>query len=117
MLEEFLGREKVAPIYHKGWVDLMIDTQRDKGGQALNDKLKRNRSGGLPWLVILDTEGKELVTSNAKDGGGNIGSPVSKAECAWFLEMLSQTQSKTGEDELAVLASELEKHASKHRRR
>ena len=35
MLEEFLGLEAVAPIYNKGWVDVMVDVDRDTNGKAL----------------------------------------------------------------------------------
>ena len=38
MLEEFLGRDVTAPIYGKGWVDLMIDVDRDTSGKAVNER-------------------------------------------------------------------------------
>ena len=56
MLEEFLGRDVTAPIYGKGWVDVMIDVDRDTNGKQINDKLKGERRGGLPWMVILDAD-------------------------------------------------------------
>ena len=92
MLEEFLGREQVAPTYAKGWVDVMIDVDRDTNGKAINERLKGKRGGGLPWMVILDAEGKEIVSSNAEPDGGNIGGPRSAEECAWFAEMLQRSR-------------------------
>lgn len=117
MLEEFLGREAVAPIYRKGWVDVMIDVDRDTGGKALNERLKGKRSGGLPWSVILDADGKEIVSSNAEPDGGNIGGPVTPQECAWFLEMLKRTSgTKVTFAELQVVAADLETYSKPRRR-
>src|SRR5690606_22411380 len=60
-LEEFLARPKVAERMAKDYVDLIIDTDRRTHGQQIYDKLKAGRSGGLPWLIMLDGDGKELV--------------------------------------------------------
>jgi hypothetical protein len=118
VLEEFLGRDVVAPIYNKGWVDVMVDVDRDIGGKALNDRLKGKRSGGLPWSVILDADGKELVSSNAEPKGGNIGGPVTPEECAWFVEMLRRScGEKVTTAELQVIAAELDAYSKPRRRR
>ena len=117
MLEEFLGQEVVAPIYNKGWVDVMVDVDRDTGGKALNERLKGKRSGGLPWSVILDADGKEIVSSNAEPKGGNIGGPVSVEECAWFVEMLKRScGEKITAGELKVVAKQLDDYAKPRRR-
>lgn len=117
MLEEFLGRDVTAPIYNKGWVDVMVDVDRDTGGKELNNRLKGERSGGLPWAVILDADGKEIVSSNAEPDGGNIGGPVSPEECAWFVEMLKRSRGgKVGEAEVAAVAADLEAFAKPRRR-
>ena len=117
MLEEFLGRELVAPIYHKGWVDVMVDVDRDIGGKAMNERLKGERSGGLPWSVILDADGKELVSSNAEPNGKNIGGPASVEECVWFVEMLRRTSgSKVTESQLDVVAKDLEVYSEPRRK-
>lgn len=118
MLEEFLGREVTAPVYHKGWVDVMIDVDRDTHGKDINERLKGSRSGGLPWMVVLDADGKELASSNAEPGGGNIGGPVQPDECAWFVHMLdvSRGDAVTAE-ELKILADDLETFAKPKRRK
>ena len=118
MLEEFLGREMVAPIYAKGWVDVMVDVDRDTGGKALNDRLKGKRSGGLPWSVILDASGNEIVSANAEPKGGNIGAPVKPEECAWMIEMLKRSSgNKVSFSDLKVLEQELETYSAPRRRR
>ena len=117
MLEEFLGREATAPIYQKGWVDVMVDVDRDDNGKALNERLKGKRSGGLPWMVILDAYGKEVVSSNQGGDGGNIGGPRSEEECAWFVEMLERSRGdKVSEAEIAAIAADLEAYAGPNRR-
>lgn len=117
MLEEFLGQPAVAPIYNKGWVDVMVDVDRDIGGKALNERLKGERGGGLPWSVILDAEGKEIVSSNAEPKGGNIGGPVTVEECAWFVEMMKRSAGdRVTAGEIEILAKSLEDYAKPRRR-
>ena len=120
MLEEFLGREVTAPIYRKGWVDVMVDVDRDTNGKELNERLKGARSGGLPWMVVLDADGEEIVSSNAQDGehdGQNVGGPRAEWECAWFVEMLRRSRGgRVGEAEIAAVAADLEAYAKPNRR-
>ena len=117
MLEEFLGRENTAPLFAKGWVDVMIDVDRDTHGKAMNERLKGKRSGGLPWMVILDGDGKEIVSSNAEPEGGNIGGPRSEEECAWFIEMLGRSRGdKVSDQQLSVIREDLEAYAKPNRR-
>ena len=117
MLEEFLGREDVAPILARGWVDVMIDVDRDTDGKALNERLQKGRPGGLPWMVVLDGEGRELVTSNAEPNDRNIGGPVADWECAWFVEMLKRSAGdKVTAEQIAAVAADLEEYAAPRRR-
>lgn len=117
MLEEFLVRKAVSPIYSKGWVDVMIDVDRDTGGKAMNDRLKGERSGGLPWSVILDPDGNEIVSSNAEKTGNNIGGPASVEECAWFIEMLKRSAiAKVTAGDLERVAADLEVYSEPRRR-
>jgi hypothetical protein len=117
VLEEFLGRPKTAPIYQQGWVDLMIDVDRDTNGKAINQRLMNDRKGGLPWIVVLDAEGKEIVSSNAEPSGGNIGAPVQPDECAWFAVMMERSRGdKVGKEQLAAMLADLEEFAKPKRR-
>lgn len=122
MLEEFLGRTKTASVYKKGWVDLMIDVDRDVNGEAINERYKGKRSGGLPWTVIVSPEGKELLSSNAQtddeNNGKNVGGPVSKWECDWFVEMLRRTKNdRVSVEEIQQVAADLEAYVAPRRRR
>ena len=117
MLEEFLGREKTAPLFSKGWVDVMIDVDRDTHGKEINERLKGERPGGLPWMVILDGDGKELVTSNAEPTGKNIGGPAADWECAWFGVMLKRSRGdKVSEAEIELMLADLEEYSKPRRR-
>lgn len=115
MLEEFLGRDVTAPIYHQGWVDVMIDVDRDAGGRQINERLMAGRSGGLPWMIVLDAGGKELVTSNAQvEGhqGRNIGGPRADWEQAWLVEMLRRSKgAKVTDSELDRVAEDLAEYS------
>jgi hypothetical protein len=86
-------------------------------GKEINERLMHGRSGGLPWLVILDAEGKELISSNdPKHGGGNIGAPAQPDEIDHFLVMLRTTKQHATDAELATLEQELREFAKPYQR-
>ncbi len=82
------------------------------GGQELGDKLQRGRVAGLPWLVILDADGKELISSNNEEGK-NIGSPAADWEVAHFMKMMRQTRQHMSNDDIAGLEKDLNIHAER----
>lgn len=84
-----------------------IDTDEMENGKAVAEKL--GASGGLPWMTILDSAGKELVTSDGPDG--NVGCPVTEGEQAHFISMLKQTVQHADEETLNALASNLKEYA------
>ncbi len=59
-----------------------------KKGKDLAGRLRDSQAGGIPWMAILDGEGKKLVTSDGP--AGNIGYPAKPEEIAYFLEMLKK---------------------------
>jgi hypothetical protein len=116
VLEEFLGRQVTAPVFAKGWVDVMIDVERDTHGKEINERLLGGRSGGLPWMAILDGNGKEIVSSNT-EAGSNIGGPVTVEECDWFGTMLDRSRGdKVTAKELAAVRADLETYAKPKRK-
>ncbi len=62
-------------------------------------------------MVILDADGKELVTSDGPKG--NVGCPMLPEERAFFIEMLEKTSRKMGKDEMAVVKKSLAAYAEK----
>ena len=55
------------------------------------DQMKRERSGGMPWMVILNGDGKEMITSVGPEG--NVGCPVQPAEIDHFVTMIQSSSS------------------------
>ncbi|GAB4136404.1 MAG: hypothetical protein Fur0037_00910 [Planctomycetota bacterium] len=115
MLEEFLGRTKVAPILAKDYVDLSIDVDRMTHGKEIQDSMQKGRRGGLPWTIVLDEKGAELVTSNDANGN-NIGAPVQPEEIAHFVEMIRKTKRHMTDEEVRVVADDLREFARPRQR-
>lgn len=115
-LEEFLGQPQVNATFNQDYVELKIDVERMNGGKELGDKLQRGRAGGLPWLVILDADGKELISSNTEEAGHegrNIGSPAADWEVAHFMVMIGKTRQHMSDEDLANLGIDLQIHAER----
>ncbi len=81
-----------------------------EGGKDVFNELKDERSGGLPWMVILDGDGKELISSVGPDG--NVGCPVDPNEIAHFVEMIKQT-SAASEEQLSAIEQAMTANAKK----
>jgi hypothetical protein len=92
------------------WIDLKIDQDRMAHGEDVAARLRHGKGGGIPWSVMLNAVGEELVTSDGP--GGNIGCPVTDAERTWFMEMLRKTRQRASEEDLAVIEAELGKFAA-----
>ena len=80
------------------------------GGEALMDELKKDRQGGLPWIVVLDGDGNELVSSVGPDG--NIGCPATPQEIDHFVDMIKQS-SDASEGDLTEIREVLNANAKK----
>ncbi|MDC3307349.1 hypothetical protein OAV47_00790 [bacterium] len=98
----------------RDYVTIKIDVERNANGAAVAKRLRGERSGGIPWMVILDADGKELVSSDAPTG--NIGCPVQPEEVAWFGEMVQRSSIRLGDDDVAGILVELEAYAKTQRR-
>jgi hypothetical protein len=117
VLEEFLGRSRVAAAMATDWMICTIDVDRMTHGKEINERLKGERSGGLPWLVILAADGKELISSNdPKHKDGNIGAPAQPDEIDHFLVMLRTTKRRATDADLATIESELREFAKPYQR-
>lgn len=72
---------------------IAIATDKMEGGQLMFDKMKKERSGGMPWMVILDSNGKELITSIGPKG--NVGCPVQPDEIDYFVSMIESSSASS----------------------
>jgi hypothetical protein len=112
VLEEFLDTN--ARFFADDYLVLKIDVETMEGGEAVASRLRGARAGGIPWSVILDADGTELVTSDGPDG--NIGCPVSEDECAYFVSMIERTIQHAPEGRVAEIRGALDEYAAKRRR-
>ena len=107
-LEAWMADGKVASVLGKDFVDLKIDEDRMVGGKELYARLRGDRKAGLPWIVFLDAQGKELAAGNDLDTqGGNVGFPQADEEVAWFGKMLAAARQSITEAEIEGLKASL----------
>ena len=83
---------------------LELDVDRMTNGKAVGARLTKGENKGYPWSVILDADGKQLITSDAPDG--NIGCPVMPKEAEHFFAMLDKTRQRLTDEELDALSGE-----------
>lgn len=82
-------------------------------GKEVAKKIRGKRTGGIPWSVILDKSGKELVASDGPKG--NIGCPIQGYEVDWFMKMLRTSKIRMTEADLATVEAELNRFADRIR--
>lgn len=112
MLARFLAANKDELGRHYAFVKL--DVSRDAHANELIERYEgKDTSNGVPWYVILDADGKPLITSTSAEGDGedgpsNIGFPSSKVGIDHFMTMLRQTAPRLSDEGLAALRRKLE---------
>ena len=83
----------------------MIDQDRMEGGKALANELRGSRRGGIPWHVILDANGKEVIDSTGPKG--NVGCPAQPHEIDYFCKMIDETRKHMSDVDRKVIEREL----------
>ncbi len=96
---------KLDPLLARDYVVQKIDTERMDHGAELIAQHRDDRSQGIPWLAIFESDGRLLITSDGP--AGNIGYPAKDAEQAHFLAMLRATKRRLSDDELKTIAATL----------
>ena len=91
-------------LFEDNLVFVKIMTDKMEGGDKLLEELQKGRQGGLPWMVILDGSGNEIISSNDKDGN-NCGCPVADHEIAHFGEMIQKSTNCDAEHLEKVIGS------------
>ncbi len=91
---------------------IKIDTDEMENGSEVADQLRKGRGGGIPWMVILDPAGNELISADGPDG--NIGCPVGPAEIDYFLTMIERTSPPSDVETSAAIRSSLEEFAKSY---
>jgi len=97
-LAEYVQANQAA--FDRDFVFLTID-RRFKSGDAVLDQF-RKEPGSIPWIVILDADGKPLITSDAP-GTGNAGYPGDEASLAHWEKMLRTGAKRLSSAEIHAL--------------
>lgn len=105
MLSRFIDRHR--EIFDANFVWLKLDRERHTEGEAVMKKLRGDRQGGIPWVVILDAAGKELGTSDDPDGE-NYGFPTEPDEIKHFMKLVKSTAPRLTEEQATTLQKALE---------
>ncbi len=90
-----------------------IDTEKMTNGNDVFDELKKERSGGMPWMVILNGDGNEIISSVGPKG--NIGCPVEPFEIEHFIDMIRQS-SEASQEQLVEISDAMTKYATSLKR-
>lgn len=99
--------DRTREIWSKDYVWVKMD-HRWTGAIEIMQGLRGNAGGGVPWFVILDSDGKPLLTSNAADGN-NMGFPSTPADFIHFRQMLKQTSIRMTDGDIDQMIEELSK--------
>jgi hypothetical protein len=84
-----------------------------QNGKQAATKLGHGPNAGLPWMTILDSGGDEIINSDSPQG--NIGCPITKNECAYFISMIEQSKQHLSRQQINLIATALDAYAAPKR--
>lgn len=112
-LDGYLHQAEIAKVFDSAFVTVKVDVDRFKGGKALNEKHGGSKAG-LPFFVVLNSDGMKIADSMASPGG-NVGFPAAPEEIKHFVEMVRKAAPKLSDADIKVLEDGLkEKPATGH---
>lgn len=104
-LDAYLRRPKIAEVFDSAFVTVKIDVDRMTGGKAMEVEYRSESTGGIPFFVLLNADGKRLADSNGPKG--NVGFPVDPFEIDHFMKVIRQTAPRLKSAQLGVLENAL----------
>ena len=111
--ETYLDSPDVRPIIEKYFVVARINAMEQMGKHPeLNspggEKLLKQfgGAGAMPFIALLDSEGRLVVNSNAPTSG-NIGFPAEPGEIDWFMKMMAKAVPSMTSHEAQTLETSL----------
>jgi thiol-disulfide isomerase/thioredoxin len=125
LYDRFLDDPQMHAILSRAFVFATMDT-----GEHAGDTKHANTPGGVdfeasiggkgegfPWLVILDADGKPIISSDRPDpksrtGKSNTGYPDAAVEVDWFVEMLRRSAPSLSAQDLASVRAWLNAHST-----
>jgi hypothetical protein len=99
-MSRFLERQQ--PILKQDFIVVKFWRDHDASSDAVIQKIRAGKPGGIPWVAILDADGKILATGNDA-AGKNLGFPNKPEGIANFVEMISSTSRHITSKQLADL--------------
>lgn len=105
MLSRFLNKHRA--IWDRDYIWVKMD-HRWTGARDLMKPYRGTSQGGVPWWLIVDADGKPLITSNT-DSGPNIGFPSDPDGISHFEKMMQKTAQHMSPEDIALLVGELKK--------
>jgi thiol-disulfide isomerase/thioredoxin len=123
LLDRWMANPEVAALLAKDFVDLKIDVDRTVGGKEAfvvelrraEPKVDAPENYGIPWIVLLDGDGKQLAVGHTENG--NVGCPATEEEIAHFVAMLGKARVHLTDADVAALRDSLLKHTESVRAR
>jgi hypothetical protein len=73
---------------------------------------RRSRGESIPWVAILDADGRVLVTSDSP--AGPIGFPDDDADIGYMMHMLTSTVQRAAPEQLQQLREELQQRGQRN---
>lgn len=101
LLEECLDENR--ELLEQDYVLVKIDEDIMKNTDELGAPWGKTPDEGIPWMAIVDTEGKSLITSTDSPTGMNIGHPMETEELDHFMVMLQKTAQRLTPEQLTEL--------------
>ncbi len=90
--------------WEKDYIWVKMD-HRWIGAMEIMEELRGKAEGGIPWMVILDSQGNKLATSNLPVSGANIGFPSEPEGQVHFANMLKATRQRMTDRDIEDLIS------------
>ncbi|MFC1757493.1 M56 family metallopeptidase [Planctomycetota bacterium] len=110
LLSRFLESQK--QLVSKEYVYVKLDSRMPNGDKVIR-KLRLGTDHGIPWTVILSSDGDKLITSDldpdSESDKRNIGFPSSEEGRKHFEKMLRSTARNLSSDEILTIIQPLRK--------
>ena len=116
-LEKFLNNNQ--SLFNDDYIVTKIDLADMKMATVVENRLRQGRqwgmNAGIPWMAILDADGKELISSDGPKG--NIGYPLMPEEIDYFTTMLEKTHKRMSSERITAIRRLLEENATEYRKK
>jgi thiol:disulfide interchange protein len=110
VLDEFFDRNR--ELFQDDYIIINLDSVRMRRSDVIENRLRHGRDTGIPWIVILDAEGREMISSDGPKG--NIGYPATAEEIDYFVSMITKTTKRTSDEKIAAITEALREYSAHH---